>query len=173
MSTPFFLFVFSFFFPVRVHYAYKVSLKSARYTGLNGRIWIFAQNMRIFSVQNWDIFWTFTNTVERREINIVVEITPSYLISDNLGRWFFKWYSFQGRRVMNLACCPIFLGLSRSTTMETLRSQDSSCEHKHKWQQQQQLHGADVDGRRQNAQNKAKKKGLPSKSCWWALRQNA
>ena len=43
---------------------------------------------------------------------------------------------------MNLACCPIFLGLSRSTTMETLRSQDSSCEHKHKWQQQQ-LHGAD------------------------------
>ena len=32
---------------------------------------------------------------------------------------------------MNLACCPIFLGvggLSRSTTMETLRSQESSCE---------------------------------------------
>ena len=53
---------------------------------------------------------------------------------------------FQG---MNLACCPIFLGgLSRSTTMETLRSQESSCEAQASGMYYQ------TDGRRQNAQNK-------------------
>ena len=52
---------------------------------------------------------------------------------------------------MNLACCPIFLGvggLSRSTTMETLRSQESSCEAQASGMYYQ------TDGRRQNAQNK-------------------
>ena len=78
-----------------------------------------------------------------------MEITPSYLIRNSLCRWFFKWYSFRGGEVMNLACCPIFLGgLSRSTTMETLRSPDSSCEAQASGMYYQ------TDGRRQNAQNK-------------------
>ena len=62
---------------------------------------------------------------------------------------------FEGGEVMNLACCPIFLGvggLSRSTTMETLRSQDSSCEAQASGMYYQT--DGRTDGRRQNAQNK-------------------
>ena len=64
-------------------------------------------------------------------MNRKVKITPSYLIRNCGSAGGSSNDTLWGGEVMNLACCPIFLGvggLSRSTTMETLRSQDSSCE---------------------------------------------